>query len=415
MELLFGVSPSYEVISPRGARRPLVHVLLIDALDECKNARERSALVRQLRDLAHHVPWVKVIITSRPESDIVGVLEGSSHDTRVYDISINDERWGTSADIRLFIEAKSKELNLNLSPDQVDRFQEKASGLFIWCTTVFRYIEESKESSSCTVADVLEEHPPDSKDNPHAPLYSLYQHVLNSAVSRARDKELMDTVIGVVFVASSRKPLSVTAITKILFSSERGKNVKEKEAWVNNIVKSLFAIFYIEEEGTNAVRACHLSVLDYIGGVLNGQLASKGAPGNNTDETISVKIEEIQARVFDGCFDVLESELRFNMCDLEDSFRLNKDVPDLSNRIKKNISEVLQYGCLFWISHLVALSMEGRGGQVFAFLRSLNALYWIEALSLLDAVDRGIVALQDCASFFAVGPPSLYDMQRLTY
>ena len=407
MELLFGVSPSYEVISPRHARRPLVHVLLIDALDECKNARECSALIRRLRDLAQHVPWIKVIITSRPESDIAGVFESSSHDTPIYNIDINDERWGTSADIRLFIESESRRLELGLSLDQVGRFQEKASGLFIWCTTVFRYIEDSKKSKTDIVADVLQDHPPDSKANPHAPLYSLYQHVLSSAVSQANDKEVMDAILGVVFIASSRKPLSANAIADILFPDERGEELKGKRVWVTNIIKSLSAIISVEGE-TDVVRACHLSVLDYLGGILSGKLEAVIVKVNGVDKTatFSTRLEEMHTRVFDGCFAVISRELRFNMCDLEDSHRLNKDVPDLSIRIKQKLSEALQYGCLFWISHLVESHVKGCGEQVFAFLHSLNALYWIEALSLLDAIDRGIVALQDCTSFFAVRLPS---------
>lgn len=43
-ELLFGCSPTYNVISPMGARRAPIHVILIDALDECRNSRQRSAL-----------------------------------------------------------------------------------------------------------------------------------------------------------------------------------------------------------------------------------------------------------------------------------------------------------------------------------------------------------------------------------
>lgn len=39
-----GVSPSYDAISPAGTRRPPVHVILIDALDECGDVDQRSAL-----------------------------------------------------------------------------------------------------------------------------------------------------------------------------------------------------------------------------------------------------------------------------------------------------------------------------------------------------------------------------------
>lgn len=132
MELLFGEPLSYKVIWRRGGHRPPVHVILIDALDECKDVRARCSLAKHLRDLANGVPWIKVIITSRPESDIAKVLGDMTH--AIYRVNINNEEWETSTDIRLFIEAQSKELNLGLSPNQVDSFQKKASGLFIWCT-----------------------------------------------------------------------------------------------------------------------------------------------------------------------------------------------------------------------------------------------------------------------------------------
>lgn len=404
MELLFGESPSYEVVSPKRANRPRVHVVLIDALDECNDIRARSALAKHLRDLANGVSWIKVIITSRPVPDIVDTIKRSCSTTS--SININGEEWNTSADIRLFIEAQSAQLELGLSPSQIDRFQEKASGLFIWCTTVFRYIEESKESRSRTVADVLQDHSPDAKDNPHAPLYFLYQHVLDSAVSRSRDKELMETILGVIFVASTRKPLSTTAITDLLYHNERSEVLSEKREWVTNIIKSLFAIMYVEE-GTDVVRTCHLSVLDFIGGILSGKLSTLvDVRGEYSVKPFSICLDEVHERVFEGCLAVMKRELRFNICNLEDSFRLNDDVADLPSRIKEQLSEALQYGTLFWMSHLEQSGSKNSAEQVVAFLNTQSALFWVEALSLLDAIDQGIVALQDCAQLFAVRPPS---------
>ena len=81
---------------------------------------------------------------------------------------------------------------------------------------------------------------------------------------------------------------------------------------------------------------------------------------------------------------------------------MNDAVLDLSARIKQNISEALQYGILFWMSHREQSGSKERDEQVSAFLDSRTALFWMESLSLLGVVDRGIVALQDCAQFFAV-------------
>lgn len=97
-EMLFGESPAYNVISPAGVRRPPVHAILIDALDECQNVRQRSALAAFFRDLANSVPWIKVIMTSRREPDIVDALS-SEGDAAVHSIDINSTAWNTDEDI----------------------------------------------------------------------------------------------------------------------------------------------------------------------------------------------------------------------------------------------------------------------------------------------------------------------------
>jgi len=54
---------------PRNPERTLVFV--IDALDECGDSRSRSGPLKVLIDAAAQAPWLKVIITSRPEVDIL--------------------------------------------------------------------------------------------------------------------------------------------------------------------------------------------------------------------------------------------------------------------------------------------------------------------------------------------------------
>lgn len=110
-ELLLG--KFFELISPNGSSRPTVHVVLIDAFDECRNHRdegktttERCALLRVLLNLATNVLWIKVIITSRREPDIGKVIGDAS--SGVNRININDIQWGTDADIRAFIEVNRK-------------------------------------------------------------------------------------------------------------------------------------------------------------------------------------------------------------------------------------------------------------------------------------------------------------------
>lgn len=407
---LFGDSSLYEIISPEHARRPPVHVILIDALDECRNHRdegktadERRILLDFLLNIANTVPWVKFIVTSRPEPDIVDTFTDTA--CPIYQININDDGWETSSDIRLFVEAQSAKLKLGLSTDQIDRFQVKASGLFIWCTTVFRFIQESQEKWD-TVNDILNDQPSNLDDNPYAPLYFLYQRVLSLAVSRARDKELMELILSTIFVSATRLPLSAAAIADILYPDGKGEGLLRKRMWVDNIVRSLSAIVYVEEK-TNFIRTCHPSVLDFVRGMLIGGLPrTTTVPEENMPRRFTITLYEIHSRIFSGCFIIMNRDLRFNICELEDSSRLDKDLPDLPDRITKHIGEALRYGCLFWLAHLELsdVDMDKSANDILAFLSSRKALFWVEALNLMDAVDRSIVILQDCAHFFNVRP-----------
>lgn len=415
-EFLFGVS--HELISPSESNRPAVHVILIDALDECRNhhdedktVSERRALLWALLGLANHISWIKVIITGRPEPDITKVLGNDSPGVRRIDI--NDVKWGTDVDIRAFIEAKSEEVDLGLTIRQVEELVVKASGLFVWCATIFRYIEKRRSPGMDTIDAILDSSSPEDT-GPFESLYRLYQRVLESAASDNNDKALAELVLSVVFVASSRQPLSADAIADILYPNEQGGARNRKREWVGNIITYLFAIVYIEE-GTRLVRTCHPSVLDFAGGMLTRGLPSSTAvPGDSSVMRFSTRIEQIHRRVFDGCLAVMKSQLRFNICKLDDSFLLNDAVPNLASRIKQNITEALQYGILFWMSHREQSRLNERDDQILDFLNSREALFWVEALSVLGVVDRGIIALQDCSDFFAVRPVFRYVLQQLT-
>lgn len=416
-ELLFG--KTFELVSPDGARRPPIHVILIDALDECRNFRdgattsdERRSLLDFLLTFANSTSWVKVLISSRPVPDI---MEASTHTTAaVKRIDINNRKWGASAEIRVLVEVQSEKLKLGLSPNQIDRFLSVISGRYIWW--VFRLIQDSKGNKSRLVTDILNGKLPSSKDDPHAPPYLLYQHALNNMVSEGNDRGMMESVLSVIYItATLTKPLSANAISDILYPNSEGEEREENRESVRSIIRSLFSIVYIEE-GTEAVRACHLSVLDFIGRMMDeGFPALTTDRGDNAAMHFAIGVQEVHARMFDGCFAIMERDLRFNICELEDSFLLNKDVPNLPARISKHISEALQYADSFWLSHLEQSNIDVKKSteKVFALLNSKKGLYWIEALSLMDAVERGIVILQDCAGLFTVRPSSREVIQQL--
>jgi len=75
-------------------------VFVIDALDECGSTQSRPDTLRALTSVAAYAPWLKIIITSRPEDDIqhcFNVLTPSTHIR--YDLTADKE---TTSDLRIF-------------------------------------------------------------------------------------------------------------------------------------------------------------------------------------------------------------------------------------------------------------------------------------------------------------------------
>lgn len=225
-------------------------------------------------------------------------------------------------------------MDLGLGPGQVEGLAVKASGLFIWCATVFRYIDDRRSPGMDTIDDILGSVSSQTRDKPFESLYGLYQRVLDSAAIYNEGKALIESVLSVVFVASSRQPLSSDAISDILYPNENSDGRDRKRKWVGNIVSYLSAIVRVEE-GTRHVRTCHPSVLDFAEGMLIGGLpASLAHAGESSTKCFPTCLGEVHERVFEGCLTVMESQLRFNICELEDSSRLNNAVLDLATRIK---------------------------------------------------------------------------------
>src|SRR5258708_18299549 len=61
---------------PRHPKHAFVYV--IDAFDECGNTKSRPLLLKILADVAGLAPWLKIIITSRPEADIQRFFDAPS-------------------------------------------------------------------------------------------------------------------------------------------------------------------------------------------------------------------------------------------------------------------------------------------------------------------------------------------------
>ena len=165
---------------------PLIFV--IDALDECGNAQSRPGVLKALIDAATHAPWLKIIITSRPEIDIhcsFSTVTQRSHSR--YDLAADE---GATSDLRIFAQSRfsrvaSMRYLASPWPDELlfDGVISRAAGLFIFIETIAHALEQCEDPTECLKATLQ-----DSADTGLSALYGLYSSILKARILHSHDK-----------------------------------------------------------------------------------------------------------------------------------------------------------------------------------------------------------------------------------
>ena len=360
---------------PRPPRKPLVFV--IDALDECGETRSRPGILQALTGATAEAPWLKVVITSRPEVDIQRFFDGSTQRSHLkYDLTADKE---ATSDLRLFAEDRFRRVVLKRFlespwPEQslFDGVISRAAGLFIFIETLALALEQCHDPTELLKATLAHSASPGLTS-----LYGLYSSIVKAL--RVQNNDEFRRMIGVLLITAPYRPLREGTIAEL--AEVRADLVK---MWVAN----LSSMVYRDEGAGGGIRVRHLSISDFF---------------VSDDCQIDYRVDLRDANMGLGitCIDNMVEQLRFNICKLEDSQLANDDVKDLPSRIKENISDTLQYSSAHWSSHLCFTS-DPDDPRVWESLRKIfegpHALFWIEVLSILGILGIGIASLRRVTS-----------------
>ena len=362
---------------PRQPKHPLV--LVIDALDECGDERSRPSLLKVLTDASSRAPWLKIIITSRPEDDIqcfFNALAQSSYSS--YNLAADQT---SSTDLRTFAQSEfdsvAKRWCLSTPWPEESLFNKviaRSNGLFIFIKTVvlaFEQCDDPEESLKAALQD--------SADTGLKPLYALYSNILKAR--RVPSNAEFRQVIGVLLTTAPYRALCEDTIAELA-----GVKLNLVRKWVND----LSSLLYRDGEANGGIRVRHLSISEFF---VSHHCAYQ------------VILQDANVQLGIACLKTMVGQLRFNICRLEDSRVVNAHVEDLPFRIKENISDPLQYSVLYWSIHLCFAPDNGDRRvweELKKFFEGLYGLFWIEVLSIMGMVPLGAPSLRRVISWAKV-------------
>ncbi|KAJ7744051.1 hypothetical protein DFH07DRAFT_777207 [Mycena maculata] len=283
-------------------------VLVIDALDECGDPGSRglllSTLAAELPKLPH---FLRVLITSRRDADITKHFH-SRFTAKVLDVGTQ-----SITDVGLFIRDKLEKIRLDEEDlgsswpgeENINRLVDLSGGLFIWASTAVKFIAVYKPQEKL---ELLVTHHSTTED---FSLNKLYSVALQNSGPWEDGGFVQDARAVLACVVLGRTPMTDVTMDALLdFRSPTSAKV-------------LRNLGCVVQWGPGAqARTLHASFSDY----LTDPTRSAGNPW-------AIDTATGHHRLALGCLKILDTELKFNICALEDSHLLNTDVHDMSDRV----------------------------------------------------------------------------------
>ncbi|KAF9787455.1 hypothetical protein BJ322DRAFT_1019867 [Thelephora terrestris] len=359
-------------------------VIVIDALDECKDDEPESAILPVLAESILGIPRVKLIITGRPELHIVtgfhGPLQGLTDIFILHEISPHT----INQDICRFFEHELSKLARRRggkehwpTNEQLDWLCRRANGFFVYAVATVKVlghhieapwdqldtIMESSESTACEGEVRLKVY--NSLDN-------LYLSILRTAFhdNKAKDDDVVRSVLSCVVLA--KNPLSPSAIATL-----KGLSCHK----VQRVLELSRSLLVLPSNPNETVRSFHKSFPDFM-----------------TDRTRCTDSRfyispDCHSELFICCVITIGNSRKI-MPFLPDYDLI--DGPEKLPKIKREkICGALEYACNSWSEHLVV--MEHPTPDVLSALLGLleeeTFVSWLavlEALSILASSYRAM-------------------------
>ena len=364
-------------------------LIIIDALDECKDKEPASAILSVLSRYVDEIPLVKFFVTGRPEPRIrsgfrLESLQPITEILRLHDV----ERSLVDNDIKLFFRiqlasiAKTRS-DCDLTKDwpglhNINILCKKAAGLFIYASTVVKFIA-SKHHSPTKRLTLIISLPQSTTHEGKSGINLLYTQVLEQAFCEADldDWEVYScfrSVVGMVVLAFN--PLPAKTLSTLLGTSD-----------ISTTLHSLHSLLLIPASEGDPIQVLHKSFPDFL-----------MDPGRCKNERFFINPSVHHQKILLSCLNLMNEKLKKNICGLDD-YTILSEVGDISTFQKEHIGDALEYACKFWTKHLVGTPGDGHDveevHEAIDEFFTTHLLFWIEVLIIIGSLDASIHAINN--------------------
>ncbi|KAF5318282.1 hypothetical protein D9758_018588 [Tetrapyrgos nigripes] len=339
----------WQVSSSERTRDLPICIVVIDALDENGNGfLFLKKLLGAVRD--SKLEGLRFLVTSRTEPHIAELCSSFEPGAvcRLQEVPVYE----VQQDISLYLQ---QELS-GLRKDTLQLIVEQSCGLFIYAATVVKMATGSTGSTKGEQEYIIQEllNATSNSTNDHF-LSKLYQQIVKDGLHH-NNKGIQDKRLHILHVILC----TVHALPADIIAQLTNTDKED----VSFVVNQLHAVMYVAHDGR--IQTYHASFADFA-------------------LQYECSVGEVHASLVQHCYDIMKKQLNFNICGLESSFIMDKDIPDLETRVATKIHPTIQYAIIYWTTHLEkSTPSDTLKNTSKSFVDNL-LLFWLEAVNLLNA------------------------------
>ncbi|KAJ4308383.1 hypothetical protein N0V84_012133 [Fusarium piperis] len=274
--------------------RPLF--LVIDGLDECDRA-SRSILLKSLKNLSQKIPRLKVVLSSRPQEEILGQVDG------IAKIHLGCDAKRDGVIVEKTVETQLLYLSEDVKTLVIERLSRLAQGSAIWTKMVIELIQVRGIRALGPMRIFLRELPLPGQ------LSELYTTLFSRSTSNdPENKELASTALKILAIA--RRPLSIlelawaaalgTTQREITTVAALGDLVDHQR--VMSLIHPFIARLDFSDVKKRQIQLIHQSVKEFI----IEEWTDRPATSTTTDQTpLDGRIESLERLVLNICIKYL--------------------------------------------------------------------------------------------------------------
>lgn len=381
-------------------------VLVIDALDECRDPNDSRLLFQVIESEIHKATFpFKVLLTGRPDAqrDFTRLSNCILHNIKNSVVEIDISRF-----LRCGLLKISSDYNKPadwFTEEDIWYWVKRCQGLFIYAATLLQYLTEEDFSEPWTNLHRLRAMKISTgNEGPEAALDQLYTQVLlrlfdggvNEYQQERRLAKLVHPVVG--FVVLLYQGLSSSSLAQLL-QLDPDTEISTGDD-IRAALRRLGSVILVPQEGVvdQEITVLHASFLDFI--------TDKGRCGrqHQLGERLFVDPAVYHSRIAYACLTLIihsreNTPLSEHGLIGGDSEATSQPTDDAS----KLLSPELQYACSHVLSHVLQLNHPSKHllDKINDFVGTC-LLYWIGVTSLLGRLGTSIRILSDTVAWAKV-------------